>query len=69
MNAKDLIKFCDSVAADVSEQYPKLDYLDAVVENAIQRRVEILGWVWTPEGPEHKKQRLSGDGRRDKQGG
>ena len=55
MTAKDMIRFCSAVAADVSEQYPQLEYLDAVVENAIKRRVEILGWIWTPEGPERKK--------------
>ena len=54
MTAKDLIRFRDSVAADVSEQYPKLDYLDAVVARAIERRAEILGWDWTADGP--KKQ-------------
>ncbi len=55
MNGKDLIRFRDSVAADVSEQYPKLDYLDAVVARAIERRAEILGWIWTAEGPKHKQ--------------
>ena len=55
MTAKDLERFCGAVAADVSEQYPKLDYLDAVVENAIRRRVELLCWIWTPERPKHKK--------------
>ncbi len=55
MTAKDMIRFRDAVAADVSEQYPQLDYLDAVVANAIQRRIEILGWIWTPEGPKRKQ--------------
>jgi hypothetical protein len=55
MNGKDMIRFRDAVAADVSEQYPKLDYLDAVVARAIERRAEILGWVWTAEGPKHKQ--------------
>jgi hypothetical protein len=55
MNGKDWIRFRDSVAADVSEQYPQLDYLDAVVERAIERRAEILGWIWTAEGPKHKQ--------------
>jgi len=55
MTAKDWVRFRDSVAADVSEQYPQLDYLDAVVESAIERRAEILGWVWTAEGPKHKQ--------------
>jgi hypothetical protein len=55
MTAKDMIRFRDSVAADVAEQYPQLECLDVVVERAIEKRVEILGWIWTPEGPEHKK--------------
>ena len=54
MTAKDLIRFRDSVAADVSEQYPRLDYLDAVVARAIERRAEILGWDWTADGPKKK---------------
>jgi hypothetical protein len=55
MTAKDMIRFRDSVAADVSEQYPQLDYLDVVVARAIEKRAEILGWVWTVEGPKHKQ--------------
>jgi hypothetical protein len=55
MTAKDLIRFRDSVAADVSEQYPQLEYLDVVVARAIERRAEILGWVFTAEGPKHKQ--------------
>jgi hypothetical protein len=55
MTAKDMIRFRDSVAADVSEQYPQLEYLDVVVARAIERRIEILGWVWAPEGPKHKQ--------------
>jgi hypothetical protein len=55
MNGKDLIRFRDSVAADVSEQYPQLDYLDAVVALAIERRAEIIGWTFTAEGPKHKQ--------------
>jgi hypothetical protein len=55
MTAKDWIRFRDAVAADVAEQYPRLDYLDAVVANAIERRAEILGWTFTPEGPKHKQ--------------
>lgn len=54
MTAKDLIRFRDSVAADVSEQYPKIDYLNAVVARVIERRAAILGWDWTADGP--KKQ-------------
>jgi hypothetical protein len=55
VTGKDWIRFRDSVAAEVSEQYPKLDYLDAVVARAIERRAEILEWVWTAEGPKHKQ--------------
>ena len=55
MTAKDWIRFRDSVAAEVAEQYPKLDYLDAVIARVIERRAEILGWVWTAEGPKHKQ--------------
>jgi hypothetical protein len=55
MTAKDWIRFRDSVAADVSEQYPQLDNLDVVVERAIERRAEILGWTFTAEGPKHKQ--------------
>jgi hypothetical protein len=55
MTAKDMIRFRDSVAADVSEQYPQLECLDLVVERAIERRAEILGWIWTVEGPKHKQ--------------
>lgn len=54
MTAKDLIRFRDSVAAEVSEQYPKIDYLNAVVARVIERRAAILGWDWTADGP--KKQ-------------
>ena len=54
MTAKDMIRFKYSVAADVADQYPQLDNVDAVVESAIERRAEILGWVWTVEGPKHK---------------
>jgi hypothetical protein len=55
MTAKDWTRFRDSVAAEVAEQYPQLDYLDAVVARAIEKRAEILGWVWTAEGPKHKQ--------------
>ncbi len=55
MTAKDLERFCSAVAAEVAEQYPQLDYLDVVVERAIERRAEILGWIWTAEGPKHKQ--------------
>jgi hypothetical protein len=55
MTAKDMIRFKYSVAADVADQYPQLDNLDAVVERAIERRAEILGWIWTAEGPKHKQ--------------
>ena len=55
MTAKGWTRFRDSVAADVSEQYPQLAYLDEVVARAIERRAEILGWVWTAEGPKHKQ--------------
>ncbi len=55
MTGKDLIRFRDSVAADVSEQHPQLECLDVVVERAIERRAEILGWIWTVEGPKHKQ--------------
>jgi hypothetical protein len=55
MTCKDMIRFRDSVAADVSEQYPQLECLDVVVERAIEKRAEILGWIWTAEGPKHKQ--------------
>ena len=55
MTGKDWIRFRDSVAAEVAEQYPQLDNLDEVVAKAIERRAEILGWVWTAEGPKHKQ--------------
>jgi len=55
VTAKDWIRFRDSVAAEVAEQYPQLDYLDAVVERVIERRAEILGWTFTSEGPKHKQ--------------
>lgn len=55
MTGKDMIRFRDSVAADVSEQYPQLDNLDMVVESAIEKRAEILGWIFTAEGPKHKQ--------------
>ncbi len=55
MTGKDMIRFRDSVAADVAEQYPQLECLDVVVERAIERRAEILGWTFTAEGPKHKQ--------------
>ena len=55
MTAQDIIRFRDAVAAEVAEQYPKTDYLSAVVASAIERRAEILGWTWTADGPKHKQ--------------
>jgi hypothetical protein len=38
VTAKDWTRFRDSVAAEVAEEYPRLDNLDAVVARAIERR-------------------------------
>ena len=55
MTAKDWIRFRDSVAAEVAEQYQQCAYLDEVIAKAIERRAEILGWTFTSEGPKHKQ--------------
>ena len=55
MTAKDMIRFRDSVAADVSEQYPQLDHIDVVVARAIERRAAILGWDWMADGPKKRE--------------
>jgi hypothetical protein len=58
VTAKDWTRFRDSVAAEVSEQYPQIADLDEVVERVIERRVELLGWEWTNDEPKHKQGRL-----------
>ena len=55
MTAQDIITFRDSVAEEVSEQYPKTDYLNAVVARVIERRIELLGWEWMIDGPREKQ--------------
>jgi hypothetical protein len=55
MTAQDLITFRDAVAAEVADQYPKTDYLNAVVARVIERRVELLGWEWLNDGPTRKQ--------------
>jgi hypothetical protein len=57
MTGKDIIRFRDSVAADVAGQYPQLDYLDAVIARTIERRITLLGWHWLGlEGPTRIKE-------------
>jgi hypothetical protein len=57
MTSKAIIKFRDSVAAEVAEQYPQLDYLDVVIARAIERRSTLLGWHWLGlEGPTRIKE-------------
>ena len=51
MTAQNLIDFRDAVADEVSKQYPKIDYLNAAVARAIERKSELLGSAWMSDGP------------------
>ena len=51
MTAQNLIDFRDAVADEVSKQYPKIDYLNAAVARAIERKAELIGWAWMADGP------------------
>lgn len=53
ISKENLIQFRDAVADDVSSKYPTVDYVNAVVSNAIERHSDILGFKWMYDGP-HK---------------
>lgn len=54
---QDLIAFRDAVAADVAAQYPRVDYVAAVVASAIERHATLLGLTWYVDGPRPNDER------------